>query len=437
MNRTWAIVCWGSVLLSAAAAQAAAPPNIVMIISDDHAWTDYSFMGHPKIQTPRIDRLASQGLTFRRGYVPSSLCSPSLASILTGLYAHQHGWTSNDPPLPQGKSAGAAAKDPAFRAQRREMIAQLAKSPTIPKLLAAKGYVSFQTGKWWGGDFRTGGFTEGMTLADPDRGGRHGDAGLKIGRETMTPIHEFIDRAADARKPFFVWYAPMLPHLPHNPPERFLKKYRDQTPSLEVAKYWAMIEWFDETCGELLDHLDAKGIADDTIVVYLADNGWIQDPDAGRYAPKSKQSQYDGGLRTPIIVRWPSKVRPATSERLASSLDLAPALLHAAGLTPTPDMPGVNLLDDAALAHRRALFGEIFTHNAVDLGEPASSLRYRWTIEQNWKLIVPDPRNSPDGPVELYDLAADPAETRNLAPREPGKAAELRTLVDSWWNPAG
>jgi uncharacterized sulfatase len=435
MSRIGVLVCWGSVFLGTAAAEAAALPNIVMIVSDDHAWTDYSFMGHPKIQTPRIDRLASQGLTFRRGYVPSSLCSPSLASILTGLYAHQHGWTSNDPPLPRGKSAGSAAKDPVFRAHRREMIARLAKSPTIPKLLAAKGYVSFQTGKWWGGDFRTGGFTEGMTLADPDRGGRHGDAGLKIGRETMTPIHEFIDRATDARKPFFVWYAPMLPHQPHNPPERFLKKYRDQTPSLEVAKYWAMIEWFDETCGQLLDHLDAKGIANDTIVVYLADNGWIQDPDANRYAPRSKQSQYDGGLRTPIIVRWPSMVRPATSDRLASSLDLAPTLLLAAGLTPTPDMPGVSLRDDVALARRKALFGEIFTHNAVDLGEPASSLRYRWAIEQNWKLIVPDPRNSPDSPVELYDLAADPAETSNLASQEPGKVADLKSLVDSWWNP--
>jgi arylsulfatase A-like enzyme len=74
-----------------------------MIISDDHAWTDYSFMGHPQIRTPNLDRLAAQSLTFRRGYVPSSLCSPSLASILTGLYPHQHRVTSNDPPLPASK----------------------------------------------------------------------------------------------------------------------------------------------------------------------------------------------------------------------------------------------------------------------------------------------------------------------------------------------
>ena len=88
------------------------PPNVVLIIGDDMAWTDYSFMGHPHVHTPNLDRLAAEGLTFRRGYVPSSLCSPSLASILTGLYAHQHRFTSNDPPLPTGKTARAASQRP-------------------------------------------------------------------------------------------------------------------------------------------------------------------------------------------------------------------------------------------------------------------------------------------------------------------------------------
>ena len=414
------------------------PPNIVLIVSDDHAWTDYSFMGHPKIKTPRIDRLAAEGLTFRRGYVPSSLCSPSLASILTGLYPHQYGWTSNDPPLPPGKtSAGAANKIPAFRALRKEMIATLAKSPTIPRLLADRGYVSFQTGKWWGGDFRTGGFTEGMTHADPDLGGRHGDDGLKIGRNTMTPMFEFIDRAKAADKPFFVWYAPMMPHQPHTPPERLLAKYKDQAPTLEVAKYWAMIEWFDETCGQLLDEIDKKGVAENTIVVYLADNGWIQDPEHDRYAPKSKQSQYDGGLRTPIIVKWPAKIPPRSSDRLVSSIDLAPTLLKAAGLPPQANMTGHDLLDDNALGSRPALYGEIFTHNAVDIRVPASSLRYRWTVNGNWKLIIPDDRNTPDGKIELYQLAEDPSELRNLADREPGKVKELEQNLDGWWNPRG
>ena len=132
----------------------------------------------------------------------------------------------------------------------------------LPRLLAARGYLSFEAGKWWGGAFERGGFTHGMTHGDPSRGGRHGDLGLAIGREGMEPVFDFIDLAQARRAPFFVWYAPMMPHSPHNPPERLLASYRGKAPTLEVAKYWAMCEWFDETCGELLDFLDRRKISE-------------------------------------------------------------------------------------------------------------------------------------------------------------------------------
>src|SRR5437868_9727451 len=109
-------------LIGFAARASAAPPNVVMIISDDQGYADYSFMGHPQIRTPHLDRLASQGLTFRRGCVPSSLCSPSLASILTGLYPHQHKVTSNDPAIPAGIPAGTYGRDPTFLADRKRMV---------------------------------------------------------------------------------------------------------------------------------------------------------------------------------------------------------------------------------------------------------------------------------------------------------------------------
>src|SRR5262249_33564033 len=159
--------------------------------------------------------------------------------------------------------------------------------------------------------------------------------------------------------------------------------------------------------------------ANDTMVIYLADNGWIQDPDADRYAPKSKQSPYDGGLRTPIVVRWPGRVRPGRSDRPALSLDLAPTILAAVGLKPTPEMPGINLPDGAPVARREALFGEISPHNAADIHRPASSLRYRWAISGRWKLILPAPQNTPDAAAELYDIAADPTEAHDLAGSRP------------------
>jgi len=416
-----------------AAAAPRRPPNILLLISDDQGWRDYSFMGHPQVRTPRLDRLASQSRTFPRGYVPCSLCCPSLASLITGRYPHQHKITGNDPPLPPGLTGAAANKDAGYRAKRREMIGFIDKVSTLPRLLGQEGYVSLQTGKWWQGHFRHGGFSDGMSQGDPDKGGRHGDEGLKIGRQTLQPIYDFIDRANRDGKPFFVWYAPMMPHQPHNPPERLLAKYRDKTSSLPVAKYWAMCEWFDETCGQLLDYLDRKKLADDTIVVYVTDNGWIQNPRADRYAAKSKQSPYDGGLRTPIMVRWPSHVAPSKSEQLATSLDIAPTLLAAAGLKPDKDMPGLNLLDDAALTSRRAIFGECFTHNAVDIHDPASSLRWRWTIEGSWKLIVPAGRNEAKGEPELYDLSRDPDEEHNLAAQKKAIVDRMRARLDVWW----
>jgi uncharacterized sulfatase len=272
-----------------------------------------------------------------------------------------------------------------------------------------------------------------MTHGDPAKGGRHGDAGLTIGREGLQPVFDFLDKAKADGKPFYVWYAPMMPHSPHNPPERLLGRYKDKTKSLHVAKYWAMCEWFDETVGELLARLEKNGLADNTIVIYLHDNGWIQDPDSPNYAPRSKRSPNEGGVRTPIIMRWPGKVKPGASDHLASSIDLVPTILAAAGGKPTPDMTGVNLLDAKAVAGRTTIFGEIFEHNAVDVHSPAANLQYRWVIAGTRKLIVPHAPNITGGKPELYDLAADPDEKVNLAERQPGQVAELTRTLDAWW----
>lgn len=400
-----------------------------MIISDDHAWTDYGFMGHAQIRTPHLDKLAAQSLTFRRGYVPGSLCCPRLATILTGRYPHEHRITSNDPSPAKGEPTGVRRlQDPAFAAGRERMNQHMDAAPSLPRLLGARGYVSLQTGKWWQGDFKRGGFTEGMT-----KGQRHGDAGFDIGRKTMQPIFDFIARAKSEKKPFLIWYAPLLPHDPHTPPERLLAKHEDKTPSLHVARYWAMVEWFDETCGQLLSHLDEQGVAENTIVVYVADNGWIQNPDSPRYAPRSRQSQYDGGLRTPIMVRWLAKVKPSQTDAPASSVDIAPTLLRACGVEPPKEMSGLNLLDEAAVAARDTVYGAWFTHNAVDLDVPARNLRWRWCMQRNLKLIVPGP-NEPGASLELYDLAADPHEKQNLASMRADSLPALREKLDAWWS---
>ena len=164
----------------------AAPPNVVMILSDDQAWGDYGFMGHSAVQTPNLDRLAAESLTFRRGYVPSSLCCPSLASIITGQYPSRHKVVSNDPPIPAGMTNREFQQSPLFEQGRARMNAFMDAAPTLPKQFVQNGYLALQTGKWWQGNYKHGGFTHGMT-----EGSRHGDKGLDIGRKTMQPIFDF------------------------------------------------------------------------------------------------------------------------------------------------------------------------------------------------------------------------------------------------------
>ncbi|MBX3440046.1 MAG: sulfatase-like hydrolase/transferase, partial [Planctomycetaceae bacterium] len=166
------------------------------------------------------------------------------------------------------------------------------------------------------------------------------------------------------------------------------------------------------------------------------DNGWINLPDASAFAPKSKKSQYDGGVRTPLMVRWPGHVEPRLDrEHLASSIDLAPTMLAAAGLEPTDDLQGINLMDAEAVSKRQAIYGEIFEHDIQHMTDPVPSLRFRWIIEGQWKLIVPHSGREPSAAVELYRITQDDTEERNAARDYPEVVADLTSKLDAWWKP--
>lgn len=389
-------------------------PNIILIISDDQSWTDYSFMGHEHIKTPRIDRLAEEGLTFTHGYTTAPLCSPALASIATGLYVHQHGVLGNDPVF--------NSKEKKYTQQwlndrmgvYSTMVSAFEKIPTIADLLAENGYISLQTGKWWIGNYKTGGFDRGMTHGDPSKGGRHGDEGLKVGREGLDVIYNFIDSAVSIDKPFYIWYAPFLPHAPHNPPDSLLQKYLPVAPTKAVAAYWAMCEWFDITCGQIMDYVDQKGLSDETLYIYVTDNGWIQDPDRpNQYGPRSKREPYEMGIRTPIIFNWKGTIKPKRNTTAAvSSIDIATTIYGICGIKPPSKLQGIHVLDTTALMHRDAIFAETYAHDFAGID---SSLYYRIAIDLPYKLILPDKRNLPESEVELFDIVSDPFETENLA----------------------
>ncbi len=413
------------------------PPNILMIVSDDHAWFDYGFMGSKSVSTPNLDKLASESRVFPRGYVTNSLCGPSLASMLTGRHVHRHGITGNDPRVPvvegakgPAKAAAAKQKSAAFVEGRAQMIKLFQTSPILPRLLGERGYVSLQTGKWWMGPYQAGGFTEGMT-----KGGRHGDEGLDIGRKTLAPLTDFISRAKRDGKPFFAWYAPMMPHDPHTPPERLLAKYRGKSPTLHAAKYHAMVEWFDETIGEVRAHLEKEGLTRDTIIVYIADNGWIPQVEKPFVDfERSKQSPFDGGVRTPIFVSWPGHIKPTVMAEAASAVDILPTLLKLAGAPVPADGDGLDLLDDAALRARPFVAGQNSTHDILELGKPAVSLRYRWLVAGDLKLIVSSGINGATEPPRLFDLKADPHELKDLAGPRADDVKRLTAMLDGLWD---
>lgn len=423
------------------------PPNVVLILSDDQAWGDYGFMGHPVIQTPHLDRLAARSVLFRRGYTPVPLCRPSLMSMITGLYPHQHGVTGNDPKPDRSASQSEMA------ARREALISRIDSLKTLPAILAEHGYVSFQSGKWWEGNFRRGGFTEGMTRGFPQPGGRHGDDGLSIGRSTMQPVTDFVTRAVAAKQPFFLWYAPMLPHTPHDPPARLLQKYQADDRPLPLAKYYAMCELFDETCGILMNHLEQQGIAENTLVMYVTDNGWIQaTPDMNLgpawnhgFAPRSKQTVYEGGVRTPIMISLPGRIDPADRPELASTLDVFPTVLSAAGILPPEGLPGVDwwsaIVRDQPV-ERAFVAGESFSHDIADMDHHETTLQYRWCVEGAWKLILsfetePDRysfvHEVNERVPQLFNIVDDPHETRNAADEHPDVVARLTERIFSVW----
>ena len=435
------LICFSVVALSFVAELAPADspkkPNVLLIISDDQGYGDYGFMGHPIIETPHLDDLANRGLVFPNGYVVAPLCRPSLASIATGLYPHQHGICANDV-----DSSRRAESDLPLRKTFQE-------HPNLASILTAHGYLTFQSGKWWEGSWKQGGFTHGMTHGDPARGGRHGDAGLKIGRHGIQPLTNFIDDAVHENKPFFVWYAPFLPHTPHTPPAELLQKYKAEGRRENVAKYFAMCEWFDQTCGELLMHLNDRGIRENTIVAYVCDNGWAPvDPAAANpqgwwpdYAPRSKGSPFQLGIRTPMMISWPGSIPTHRSNDLASSIDLMPTILAGCNIHPPEHLPGINLLNDSERGGRHAVFGGAWSIHNMKIGSPTATLQYRYCVTRAWKLLTRHPGKDTTRyktihqwdrePHRLYDLSEDPLEANNVAEIHTEVVDQLKRRLDS------
>lgn len=411
-------------------------PNIVLVISDDHGWPYFGFMGSAIVQTPHLDELAREGTVFRHGFATSSLCRPSLLSLLTGYHPLQ--WSE----IQQR------------RRERGEPV-RIAHHPTLPRLLSARGYASFQGGKYWEGGYRDGGFSHGTKrdlAREPVPGftNASGGEGLELGRSTMEPLWEFLDQHRE--QPFFVWFAPKLPHTPHDAAEPFLRPYAQLPISEEAMRYYANVTRLDDRVGALIAYLEGAGLSERTLVVFVSDNGWEQGaedhpavPALG--GPRGKGSMYELGYRTPVIFRWPGVIEEGSLRaEVVSLVDLVPTLLDFAGVDPPAGLPGRSLYPlltgrggferraviegSSRVRPPRAVEGARANPNA-DLLRAEQAYFYR---DAAWRYVwYPDaPRFGDRAEDELYRIDRDPFETQDLASRNPELVADYRQRILDW-----
>ena len=419
-------------------------PNIVYINIDDMGWTDLGFMGSRFYETPHIDRLASEGMVFTHAYTPAANCAPSRACVFSGQYTPRHGVYT-------------VASSERGNAKHRKLI-PTENSTVLPdekvtmaEALRAGGYVTCHAGKWHlGADPKTQGF-------DVNIGGNHaghprsyfspyknpdlkdGPKGEHLADRLTDEVIGFVKANQD--RPFFLHFAPYSVHTPLQAKANVIAKYKGKmsTDRHKNAVYAAMVETLDTNIGRLMNKLDELKLRDNTFVLFCSDNGGVYKISKQWPLRAGKGAYYEGGIREPMIVRWPGKVAAgAKCETPVCGIDFYPTFLDVVGL----EKPTGYLLDGVSLVplltgrgklSERPLFwhfpiylqgGNAETQDVLFRTRPGSAVRLG-----DWKLIE---YFEDGGSRELYNLKNDPGEKSNLIGKELRKVAELHGLLKKW-----
>ena len=403
-------------------------PNLILITADDLGWKDLGSYGNENVSTPHIDRLAREGVRFSHAFVAASSCSPSRASLITGQYPHTHGVTG------------------LTHIHVTRSLSPL--HPTLPKLLQAAGFNTALQGKWHVSPYLPTswyGYNERLSGMLPQGFWTH----------DSTKAIDFIRRNRNNR--FYLELNFMQNHRDADGEFHVDADFPVSPDEIRVPEYWTLPDWpeiredaagylsqtmkMDELVGELLQALDDLQLAENTMVIFVSDNGPPY--------PGNKMTLYDRGIGTPLLVRWPRKL-PAgrVLDHLVSSIDIMPTMLEAAGAAKPDDIQGESLLammeGQAAPAADEVVFSEM-THHVHYLPSRAVRSR-RWKYIENYSDIavgldqnhhddwahrlceLPNqPWKRPRPQQELYDLAGDPDEQLNLA-AEPEYAQQLQEM---------
>jgi arylsulfatase A-like enzyme len=407
------------------AADTPRPPNIVLIFADDLGINDLGCYGRSEHQTPRLDRLATQGMRFTSAYCAQPICSPSRAAIMTGRHPARLHLTTFLPGRADAKTQ---------KLLHPKINQQLPlEETTLAEALKKAGYATGCFGKWHLGGQGFGPKEQGFeTYFAGQANTKPSDTeGGKGEYELTTRAAEFI--ATNKDRPFFLYLPHNTPHIPLGAKQALIDKYKDAFNPI----YAAMMESMDECVGRILDKLEEHGLADDSIVIFTSDNGGLhvlesQNTPATHNTPyrAGKGYVYEGGLRIPLIVRWPKRIRPAAIDTPVVNTDLPVTLAELAGAKLAAELDGISLaplLLGKGELPSRALHWH-FPHYTNQGSRPAGAIR-----EGDWKLV----EHYEDGRLELYNLARDTSEKDDLAAKEPQRAAALREKLAAWRKSVG
>ena len=439
-------------------------PNFVVIFLDDLGWSDLSLQGSGFYETPNIDSLAARGMRFTDAYANAPNCAPSRASLISGMYTPRHGVLTVGPVLrgPQ------ALRELVLPESRKVLPLEVV---TLAEALGAAGYRTAHMGKWHlgkpgkagpqeqGFDVNVGGTQRGnptffspyriKTLEDGPPGEYLTD---RLTEEALTFIEE------SRETPFFLYLSHYAPHTPIEAPDSLVAKYRDKQPwhGQSDPTYAAMIESVDHGVGQIVETLRRLNLKNETVVLFFSDNGGVggyelfgvpEENITDNFPLKGgKKMLYEGGIRVPAFAVWPGEIPAGTvSATPITAVDIYPTLLDMADV---PAAPG-KVLDGESLVP--VLKGGVLARDAIFWYFPAYTVPTDYEVE-----VVREKEGARLGPaaairsgdekliwffegdhLELYDLAEDPGEDRNLAEAEPERAAELHTRLKAWLDEVG
>ena len=465
MNKQFQYLAMGGLLAAGhfAAASEQTPPNVILFIADDYGSQDVGIYGNEFYETPHIDQLAREGVRFQNGYAASPVCSPTRASIFTGLHPARVGITDFHGCIPPERALEhpRLGENPLLPARNKPELGL--ERVTLAEAFKNEGYATFFAGKWHlgpegfypedqGFGINKGGWSRGGPYGGKQYFSPYGNPRLedgpegehlpeRLGRETSN----FIEENAD--NPFFAVLSFYSVHTPLIAREDLKAKYAAKTEgkeeptfrkegenwtrtSLGDPTYAAMVEAMDLAVGDVMNTLEGQGLAGNTIVVFVGDNGPLttrghkNGPTSAEPFRAGKGWLYEGGIRVPYLIKGP-RVEAASAEALATTHDIYPPLLDMAGI-PAPrdkEFDGVSLLPvlQGYSPARSSLYFH-YPHYSPQGTEPVSAVR-----EGDWKLI-----EKFTGSIELYNLAEDIAESNDLTEARPLKALALREKLDRW-----